>query len=226
MTLFSYNNNVPNPPNDPGDDVGDMNQNTQSINGIIAQDHVGFNLVDGGYHTVIHQKNQTINGQSAWIPNNPGIIAAIKATKISGVQQIFPLLYTPDTSVTEQDTQLFSMTGKGGISQLTGNLASSDGWAWLGGILLQWGTIPVTPGSWPTAIQTQAFKDRVVGCIPFPNSCFLVLTNFNGPATNTNSDKATLTIISKTRLQFQWLFCPSSSSDATFTGFSWIAIGN
>lgn len=226
MTLFPYNNNVPNPPNDPGDDVGDMNQNTQSVNGIIAQDHVGFNLADGGYHKVIHQKNQTINGQSTWIPTNAGIIAAIQATKIAGVQQTFPLLYTPNTTGGAQDTQLFSMTGNGGISQLTGNLATSDGWSWLGGILLQWGTVTVTPGSWPTTAQVQLFKDRAVGCIPFANNCFVVLTNFNGPSSGTNADRATISIVSKSVSQFQWIFSPAASSSATFTGFSWIAIGN
>ena len=120
MTNYTYNNNIPNPPDDPADDVGDMNQNTQSIAGIIATDHIGFGLANGGYHNLIHQPNQTVGGQAVWDPSNAGIISAIQATKIAGIQQTFPLLYTPNTTGGAQDTQLFTMTGNGGISQLTG----------------------------------------------------------------------------------------------------------
>lgn len=222
MTLFSYNNNVPNPPDDPGDDVGDMNQNTKSIEGIIAQDHVGFDLLDGGYHKVIHQKNQTINSQSIWIPSNSGIISAIQATKITGVQQTFPLLYTPDTTGGTQDTQLFSMTGKGGISQLTGNLATSDGWVWVGGILLQWGSFLKVGPNWPPASTQLVFKNRVVGAIPFPNNCFVVLTTFIGPTSATSAD---ICINSKSDTDFFWQFTGSTLS-ASYSGFYWVAVGN
>ncbi len=221
MTNFTYNNNVPNPPNDPGDDVQAMNQNTQSLSGIIAQDHVAFNTANGGYHKVIHQPNQTINGQSAWVPSNAGIIAAIQATKISGVQQTFPLLYTPDTTGGQQDTQLFSMTGKGGVSQLTGNLATSDGWCWLGGVLLQWGSITGLSNAWPITPTDLNFKDRVVGAIPFPNNCFVVLTTFIGP---TSASSADICIISKNATKFVWQYTGAGST--SYGGFSWLAIGN
>ena len=101
--------------------------------------------------------------------NGSGVPAAVQTAKILNVQQIFPLLYTPDSTITSQDTQLFTMTGKGGISQLTGNLSGTDGWVWSGGILFQWGLITavVTNG-------TVTFKDRVAGAIPFPNACYSV----------------------------------------------------
>lgn len=221
-----YDPTVPVPSNDPGDDVNSMQSNTGSIGTWAGIDHYGYSNNSGGYHKLIHQPNQTVGGQAVWIPNNVGIRAAIQATKITGIQQTFPLLYTPDTTGGVQDTQLFTMTGRGGISQLTGNLATSDGWNWLGGILIQWGTVSVTPGAWPTTNQIKIFKDRSLGCIPFPNSCFSIVTNFIGPSSGTNSDRATISIVAKSSTQFTWVFCPSSSSTATFTGFYWIAIGN
>lgn len=229
MTNYPYNNNVPNPPDDPGDDVGDMNQNAQSISGIISTDHVGFNIGNseptgpqGGYHNLIHQPNQTVGGQTVWDPANSGIIAAIQAAKIAGVQQTFPLLYTPNTTGGAQDTQLYTMTGGGGISQLTGNLASSDGWCWVGGALLQWGSFVKSAGHWPGVVSTITFKDRIAGAIPFPNACFIVLTTFMGP---TSGSSAEICIDSKSAANFTWEVA-GNSSDPSYNGFYWFAIGN
>ena len=222
MTTYTYNNNVPNPPDDPADDVGDMNQNTKSISGIIATDHIGFGFANGGFHNLIHQPNQTVGGQAVWDPANPTIISAIQATKISGVQQTFPLLYTPNSTVTATDTQLFSMTGGGGISQLTGNLTGSDGWCWVGGVLLQWGSFVKSAGHWPGVISTITFKDRVTGAIPFPNACFIVLTTFMGP---TSASSAEICIDSKSATNFTWEVA-GNTSDPSYNGFYWVAVGN
>lgn len=50
---FPYFPNIPNPPNDPADDVSSMQTNSQNIGGIIAVDHVGFNIPNGGQHNQI-----------------------------------------------------------------------------------------------------------------------------------------------------------------------------
>lgn len=50
MTTFSYNDNIPNGPHNPTVDQPDMLINTQSIDGILAIDHVSFNASNGGTH--------------------------------------------------------------------------------------------------------------------------------------------------------------------------------
>ncbi len=50
MAFYPYNNGVPNAPDNPSQDQPDMLVNTQSISGIIAQDHTGFGVSNGGVH--------------------------------------------------------------------------------------------------------------------------------------------------------------------------------
>lgn len=182
-------------------------------------DHFAFSdsTSDNGRHKNIRQPQQTRarSGAGAVYSNFPA--------NISQVNQIVAAAYTPDTTGGTADTQLFNVTGSGGISQLTGNstASSTDGWCWCGGILIQWGNKTGFSGSWPTSEQTVTFKDRVAGAIPFPNNCFSVTTTFIGP-TSTSSGDICITSVSKTR--FKWIFTGSSSS--SFDGFYWVAIGN
>ncbi len=50
MTLFTYNNAVPDPNNDPSNDVTPMLSNAIKIAEIWDVDHVGFNVDEGGTH--------------------------------------------------------------------------------------------------------------------------------------------------------------------------------
>jgi hypothetical protein len=222
MATFTFNTTVPAANDAPRNDQPIMQTNNASTAGIIAVDHIGFNVPNGGYHTLLHQPNQIVGGQAAWNPTaGSGVPAAIAATKIAGVQQTFSMLYTPNSTGATADTQLFSLTGKGGISQLTGCFAFTDGWAWLGGILLQWGRITGLAGAWPTTPQTVTFKDRVAGAIPFANACFSVYVTFIGPTSSSTGD---ICINSISATNFVWQFTGSSS--ASFGGFYWAAIGN
>lgn len=56
---FSYNNSVPATNNNPSVDQPDMLTNTQSINSLVAVDHVSFNTASGGTHlqTTFSSKN-------------------------------------------------------------------------------------------------------------------------------------------------------------------------
>lgn len=230
MTTYNYDSNVPAANNSPKNDQPQMQVNAGSISGIISEDHIGFNTPNGGYHTIIHQPNQTVNGQSAWNPViGSGVPAAISAAKISNIQQLFSMLYTPDTTGGTPDTQLFSLTGDGGISQLTGNLSTSDGWVWLGGILLQWGVVTAPPpggGSFASGLASGdvTFKDRVPGAIPFPNNCFLVLAvPYWSAVAPSGTGTVSASEANLTTFSFTWLF---RSSVSQYTGFYWIAIGN
>ncbi|CAB4121555.1 hypothetical protein UFOVP1357_58 [uncultured Caudovirales phage] len=210
---ITYNLNIPNPPNDPGDDVSPMQVNTNSVNSWTNVDHVEFNSVTppSGYHTVIHQVLQSVD------PGN-----------IVNVNQVYQKNYTTNSTVSTTDTQLFSITGSGIISQLTGQLTngtSSDGWCWVGGILIQWGVFLQDFSSGSTK-GTLVFKDRVTGAIPFPTNCFIVI---GGPiwdsTEGTPGSQASLNIDLNTiaRQRFGWQFYTNSSD---YEGFYWIALGN
>ena len=206
MTQFDYTQNIPNEPNNPSADVQPMKVNTNSTAGIIAVDHIGFGVPDGGYHTVIHQK--PFNNVT-WNPAAPSGTPA----PIAGVQQTFAMNYLPDTAGATLDTQLFTLTGNNSLSQLCGHNAASEGYVWCSGILLQWGTVNFPPTS-----GTVTFKNRAAGCIPFPNNCYIVQATLTGTSSTTN----TVSIISISKTSFTWNFTGTTS----YTGFYWFAVGN
>jgi hypothetical protein len=172
-----------------------------------------------GYHTVIHQVTQT-----GMTPD---------PTPIAGVNQIYSKNYSPpSTSAPAADTQLFNITGAGGISQLTGNSAiANGGWCWLGGILKIWGIVPITTNPQTDTITFTSVSNTT---IPFPNNCFGVQltlirkTEITGPVSNT----ATLTVYSNlpgipapSTTGFSYTF-GSTGSGSSYSGFYWEAIGN
>lgn len=213
--------NLPNPPDDPADDVNGMQTNSASAFAWPTVDHFGYKTSLGGYHNVIHQptgagtQNLTRSGVGAVYANTPA--------NISGVNQFIAGQYTPDATTTSTDTQLFSLSGANIISQLTGNLSGipsggtlTDGYAWIGGILLQWGFISSTGGS-----GTVSFKDRFTGAIPFPNNCFMVnLSLSKSGAVLIGSLVASGSSVLTTG--FNWTLVNVGG----INGFYWLAIGN
>jgi hypothetical protein len=139
---FDYFNIVPNAPNDPADDQPKMLQNTQAISGLIAVDHIGFNLINGGTHTVVHLKNNAGN-----------------AAPLIG----FGELYAQTISSIISDTALYYQTGSGlniqmtvnglpnPVSNTAGPPIQNRGWTFLpGGIIMNYGNIvdcPVSPAN-------------------------------------------------------------------------------
>jgi hypothetical protein len=230
MTNVPYNLNIPFASNSPSQDQPRMQENTNSLEALITIDHVGFGDNQGGYHKDIHQPILPVGGETNWNPisGSAGRLA-VEAAAIAGVQQIFPLNYTPDATITSTDTQLFSLTGKGGISQLTGSASdgnvlpvpTTDGWCWVGGVLIQWGrvTYGVATGG------TVTFKDRFPGAIPFPNNLFTVVaseTNNLGAVTSASGVYISTNVLTFTKTDFNW----SRNTASNVTGFQWIAIGN
>lgn len=139
MSVFDYTENIPSAPHNPSADQPSMQINTNSISNLIDVDHVGFNASNGGYHTIIHQITQIAP------PAN-----------IPGINQVFSMVPTYPVG---GDTQLFTLTGNNGLSQMTGHHAASSGFVWCAGILLQWGTFDPTssvnvlfPITFPTAV--------------------------------------------------------------------------
>ena len=65
-------------------------------------------------------------------------------------------------------TQLYSLSGGSRLSQLTGGVsATPNGYAWVGGILFQWGRVASPPQA-----GTVSFAAANVN---FPNQCFTVM---------------------------------------------------
>lgn len=204
---FSYYPNVPNGPNDPADDQPLMQVNAQSINNLIAVDHVGFNTANGGIHKVIHFSNQVAD---------PGASA-------------FGQLYTKTVNATNQ---LFYKTPAGNVAQLTSDLTPSpgqNGYTYLpGGIILQWGirTMNLSGGSGTGVVNFSAFNN-----INFPNNIFNVSVTLLSDQSNTSSNN-TLSVINytgggmtpPTTNRFYYNFNGQNSSN--FAHFYWIAIGN
>jgi hypothetical protein len=227
MTI-NYTTGIPTAAQSLGITQQPIQNNFSVINTAFAVDHVAFNNPNAGYHNVIHIPNQTIASQSTWNPViGSGVPAAIQTTKIAGVQQTFAMNYQPNFTGSSVDTQLFTMTGGGGISQLSGNSAASEGWVW-NGMLFQWGAITGKSGAWPGSPTALTFKDRKINGsgpnstgIPFPNSCFVVLTTLIGPTSSSTGD---LIVTAKSATSFSWQFSGSGSS--SFDGFYWLAIGN
>ena len=232
MPTYSYTNTSPNAAIAPKNDQPTMLQNAQSISSLISEDHIGFNIPDGGFHKIVRQLASGTSSQSQNLTRSGvGATYTNKPTAVSGISQFLTGLYTPDTSGGIADTQLFNLTGSNVISQLTGfSLGDNeDGWQWIGGVLLQWGRAgqgTAISGSFSggNAAGTVTFKNRVTSAIPFPNNCFIVLTVPQYTTTvpsgvgSVSIDRASLSSTS-----FNYKF---NSSSSQYTGFYWFSVGN
>lgn len=154
MTAYSYNNGVPATNNDPSVDQPNMLINTQSINSIIATDHVGFNSTGpaggiGGQHLQV-----TFNGNN--VPSLPATLATLFANNQDGNGNNLP----------NGLSQLFAYSGTAAQSQLqyTLNSASNSyGSVMLfGGLILKFGLVTNLSTSGTTVTFGQ----------PFPTVCF------------------------------------------------------
>lgn len=124
---WDYTTGIPAANNNPSVDQPNMQQNTNSISNLILVDHLGFNVLNGGYHKVIHFNDQGTT--------TPGVVP--------GVGQLY-------TNTVSGDQQLFYESGSGLVSQLTPSgkafsiISSTNGYVYvLGNILIQWGQVAV-----------------------------------------------------------------------------------
>lgn len=80
---FSFNQNIPAANNDPADDQPLMLQNNLSTFDIIEVDHVGFNTVNGGYHSqVTFSANQSAPGFGTGVSD-------LFVNAVSGISELF-----------------------------------------------------------------------------------------------------------------------------------------
>lgn len=177
-------------------DYKNLQLNFQQLDTSFGVDHIKFSITpNNGFHTCIHS-----------IPQGaPAMLA--------GIGQLFTQNITVGATT---DTQLFYLTGKGGLSQLTGNSASANGYQWLGGVLFQWGSVTGLGGHWPITDQTVNFSSPNIN---YNVQNYVVLTTFLGP-TGSSGD---ICINQRNKTNFHWQF--NGSATSAFGGFNWISIG-
>lgn len=217
MTI-SYTLGIPDGPHNPSNDQPNMKANNDAIDAIIAIDHVSFNVNNSGYHTIIHETTQTT------------------ASTVSGINQIFsgvPGVLNVNSTLTTAippggDTQLFTLTGMGGLSQMTGNKAATNGYVWCAGILIQWGIVNGTHGS--SNVFNGGDTGNVtfsIANVSFPNNCFTVFLQPNWKSNVTSLPTSQATFLTDTfklsKTQFSWGLTTSS---VQLTSFYWYAVGN
>lgn len=114
---FSYNFNVPNPPSNPATDVPIMQTNTSSVGNIIAVDHVGFNVPNGGTH-------KQVTFQNGNVPSLPTAVGILFTQTGSG--SVPQLRYYTGSSA--QSSDQYQISAQGSVLLL-------------GGIIIKWGTV-------------------------------------------------------------------------------------
>jgi hypothetical protein len=201
---FTYTQGIPATDDNPSDDQPDMQVNNDSNYSIWNVDHVGFNLTPGGYHTVIHEVTQT---------QTPAVI--------SGVNQVFSGI--PGTMIntatsnpvpnipSNGDTQLYTLTGMGGLAQMSGHNNTANGYVWCAGILLQWGTI--------NALGTVTFP------VAFPNNCLNVQFTPVVSGGTTGSTTFAITVGSPTLSTTGFKVQIAGGSGTGYGPYYWFAVG-
>jgi hypothetical protein len=109
------------------------------------------------------------------------------------------------------DTQLYALSGAGVLSQLTGSSQNTNGYAWVGGILMQWGVV-TTPGT----TGTVSFATSNVN---FPNNCFNVTLTCRYDGALFAASFSLKGLPSKTAFVY-------TGSTVNSTDLYWVAIGN
>jgi len=205
--LINYNLGIPDGPNNPSNDQPNMKENNDNINQILSVDHIPFNVTNSGYHTVIHQLS------------NGGFPAADPpAIPLPPVGQTYVKEVTANSTT---DTQLFFRTALGGISQLTGNNATQNGYQWIGGTLIQWGLLDQT-------ISNPVNGGLINFPIPFPTETFIINATFfpTAPLIALQNPGATLTVNAVDVNKFAWaIYITNPNFPSVLRGFYWFAIG-
>jgi hypothetical protein len=173
MSIPSYVKGYPPDGSTLGQTKSTIRNNLDGTFQTLAVDHVNNNgdpnpmTNPPGYHRIIHEVPQatvtTVAGYNQVFSGVPGTLTINAVT-------------TPNIP-SGDDQQLYSLTGGGILSQLTGHSAMVNGYQWLGGVLLQWGS-----GSGNTP---------VVFPVIFPHAAFIAQITANGNARTWNVSSLT-----------------------------------
>lgn len=142
MPLYAYNRDIPDGPNNPSDDQPDMQQNTNSIDDLIDEDHYAFNDANGGLHK---QERMVAGSLPAGRAVGLGTIYAKSVTRAAVTST--EAFFVPDNTSNEyQLTQTIAASYAGTFAQQAAygtppvGFTQVGGWTFLpGGLLYQWG---------------------------------------------------------------------------------------
>lgn len=183
-------------------DYRNVQKNFSQANTSFGVDHVPFATTpNNGYHRTIRQIPR-----AAPDPLDP--------LPITGINQLY-------TKTVSGDTQLFAMTGDGGISQLTGYNANVRGWQYIGGVLLQWGGKSIPSGVQNNTVVV-TFTDS--GGIDFSSTPYNVqlcfITN-SSPSSSSNAEIAVQGSLSSTGFTVR----SNQNTAGAYPSFYWFCIG-
>lgn len=208
-----YKPNIPLPGDNLSVSQGDINNNFLDANASFGVDHYPFDdaTLNNGRHKPVHIVKELVN-----------------PVPVVGQQIVFTKDYLPDYTGATPDTQLYTITELGGVSQLSGNASTgTEGWNWSGGVLHQWGFVAMASGTGTSDHRegTVTFKDRSLFMIPFPTQCFFVVTTVTiANQASTSPASNTVSIFSKSATEFKWTF-NTTGNITSQPGFYWYAIG-
>ncbi len=124
MTNFGYTTGIPAGPNDPSRDQPNLQENTNSIANLIAVDHVGFGLNNGGIHNHVTMPQIST-------PATPPSQQLILYSKNNGLASTELRMIRDNEPLTD-----VALTTAG----VTAPSRTQNGYSWLpGNILIQWG---------------------------------------------------------------------------------------
>lgn len=206
MPNFGYTNPLPVATNNPSFDQPNMTINNNSVAGILAVDHFGFENNNGGWH----QKVTLINGLSA-----PGTAAnqSILFNFFNGNGLALQLAgQLPGNGF----ASLYNFNNAPGI---TLPKAAANGYTCLAGpgqtsIILQWGIIITS------APETGTVNFVSSGNIKFPNGIFGVWTQ--PKSSGVPNGNGTITVSNVSQTAFAWQYYTQSTS---IINFYWVALG-
>lgn len=154
MTNFAYNDDIPATNNNPSNDQPLMLINTQSIAGIIAQDHVGFQSADGGFHKWV---NFNANNVPAGLPTG---VQSVVFTKNNSLGFPFPFFANASLGAIANALPM--------LPDIT-DTANTHFGCKIGSLIINWGT---GAAGAPTIITFQ---------VPFTSNTYGSQATFNGP---------------------------------------------
>src|SRR6185295_16058097 len=130
MPNLIYTDNLPNPPNLPSQDVQSMQDNCNSVESWVQQDHFGFNDNNGGWHQNVRLQNHVAPGNPGFTGDPGGVLYSNNPTSPATA---------PGWPYWQNSLGTFQLTG----SRSANNpLAAQNGYSFLpGGLIIQWGKV-------------------------------------------------------------------------------------
>jgi hypothetical protein len=213
MTIYNYNLNIPAVNDNPSTDQPGMLTNNNSIYNYVAVDHIGFGLVNNGYHKQVRMPVESIpsitSGQAALYANTSGQ-SQLFATSDAGANP-YQLTRMIDASYTTFSTFTASGTVTAGYTQ-------TAGWTFMpGNLLFQYGQVTRSAGISPSTI---------VVTFPISFTTANVVVSITAICSTGGTGTIHVASLQNGTVSKTGFTCNFDSSTSSYVGFTWIAIGN